>query len=81
MENTPPPPSAVPGAKSPVLLGLMSNKKVTIALILEILLEFDSKSLKLVHDMKNNHFGSLSIRLLAVSLFLKISKNQSKRGR
>ena len=35
VENTPPP-SAVPGAKRPVLLGLMRNKKVTIALILEI---------------------------------------------
>ena len=35
VENTPPP-SAVPEAKSPVLLGLMSNKKVTIALSLEI---------------------------------------------
>ena len=37
VENTPPPPHrAVPEAKSPVLLGLMSNLKVTIALILEI---------------------------------------------
>ena len=42
----------------------MSHKKVTIALILEIWLEFDSKSLKLDHDMNNSHFGSLSIRLL-----------------
>ena len=37
---------------------------MTIALILEVLLGFDSQSLKLDHDMKNNHFRSLSIRLL-----------------
>ena len=42
----------------------MSHKKVTIASILEIWLGFDSKNLKLDHDMKNNHFKSLSIRLL-----------------
>ena len=35
----------------------MSLEKVTIALSLEIWLGFDSKSLKLDHDMKNNHFG------------------------
>ena len=48
---------------------LMSHKKVTIALILEIWLGFDSQSLKLDHDMKNNHFGSLSIRLNSQPLF------------
>ena len=36
------------------------------SLILEILLGFDSPSLKLDHDMKNNHFGSLSIKLLTL---------------
>ena len=53
---------------------LMSLKKVTIALIQEIWLAliqeiwlgFDSQSLKLDHGMKNNHFGSLSIRLLTL---------------
>ena len=36
---------------------------MTIALILEILLGLDSESLKLDHDMNNNHFGSLLIGL------------------
>ena len=39
---------------------LMSHEKVTIALIL------NSKNLKLDHDMKNNHLGSLLIRLLTL---------------
>ena len=42
----------------------MNHKEVTIALILEIWFVFDSKSLKLDHDMNNSHFRSLSIRLL-----------------
>ena len=42
---------------------LMNHRKVSIALILEISLGFDSESLKLDHDMKNNHFGSLPIRV------------------
>ena len=42
----------------------MSHKKVTIASILKIWLGFYSKILKLDGDMKNSHFGSLSIRLL-----------------
>ena len=64
----------------------MSHKKVTIALIQEIWLGFDSQSLKLDHDMKNNHFGSLSIRLLTLkqsSSFWKLAKigeNRSKMG-
>ena len=44
----------------------MSCKKVNIASIFKIWLEFDSKGLKLDHDMKNNHFGPLSIRLLTL---------------
>ena len=43
---------------------LMSHKKVTIALILKIQLGFDSTNMKLDHDMKNNPFWSLSIRLV-----------------
>ena len=39
----------------------MSHKKVTVALILEIWLRFDSKILKLDHDMTNYHFGSLQL--------------------
>ena len=55
----------------------MSHKKVTIALILEIWLGFDSKSLKLDHDMKNDHFASLSFRLLTLkqsAYFWKLAK-------
>ena len=55
----------------------MSNKKVVIALISEIWLGFDSKSLNLDHDMKNNHFGSLSITLLTLkqsASFRKLAK-------
>ena len=44
----------------------MSHKKVVIALISELLLGFNRKILKLDYDMKNNHFGSLSIRLLTL---------------
>ena len=44
----------------------MSYKKVTIASILKILLGLDSKDLKLDHDMKHNHFGLLSIKLLTL---------------
>ena len=43
---------------------LMSHKKVTIASILKLGLGFDSKSLKLDHDMNNNHFECLSVGLL-----------------
>ena len=55
---------------------------MTIALILEIWLGLDSESFKLDHDMNNNHFGSLSIRLqyLTVSLLLKIVKIGQKEG-
>ena len=35
---------------------LMSHKKTTIALILKILFGFQSKNLKVDHDMKNNRF-------------------------
>ena len=40
----------------------MCLKKITIVSIFKIWLGFDSKSLKLDHDMKTNHFESLSIR-------------------
>ena len=59
----------------------MSHKKVTIALILEIWLGFDSKRPKLDHDMKNSHFGSLSIRLLTLkqsASFWKLAKTGQK---
>ena len=43
----------------------MNHKKMTITSILKISLGFDSKNLKLNHDMKKNNFGtSMSIRLL-----------------
>ena len=61
----------------------MSHKKVTIALILEIWLGLNSKSLKLDHDMKNNHFGSISIRLLMLkqsASFWKLAKIGEKWG-
>ena len=61
----------------------MGHKNVTIASILKIWLRFDSKSLKLDHDIKINHFGSLSMKLLPlkkVSLVLKIGENWSKIG-
>ena len=44
----------------------MSHKKVTIASILKIWFGFNSKNLKLDHDIKNNHFESLSIGLLTL---------------
>ena len=44
----------------------MSHKEVTNASILNVCLGFDSKNLKLDHDMKNSHFGSLAIRLLTL---------------
>ena len=59
----------------------MSHKKVTIALILETWLGFDSQSLKLDHDMENNHFWSLSIRLLMLkqsASFWKLAKISQK---
>ena len=59
----------------------MSHKKVTIALILETWLGFDSQSLKLDHDMENNHFWSLSIRLLMLNQsasFWKLAKISQK---
>ena len=66
---------------------LMSHKKVTIALILENWLGFDSKSLKLDHDMKTitlgiNYFWSLSgyKRLNSQPSFLKIAENRPKIG-
>ena len=40
---------------------------MTIASILKILLGFDSKDLKLDHNMKNNHFESLSIKILRLN--------------
>ena len=46
----------------------MSHKKVTIALILKIWLGFDSKTMKLDHDIKNNDIGSLSVRLLTLKM-------------
>ena len=58
-------PGIIPG-ESKKYTRLMSHKGVTIALILEIWLEFDRKSLKLNHDMKNNHFASLLIGLLTL---------------
>ena len=44
----------------------MRHKKLTIASTLKIFLGFDSKNLKLDHEMKSNHFGSLSIGLLTL---------------
>ena len=44
----------------------MSHKKVTIALILKIPLGFDSRVLKLDHDIENKFFWSLSIKLLTL---------------
>ena len=38
----------------------MSHKKVTITSILKIWLGFDSKSLKLDHDMKDKYFESIN---------------------
>ena len=38
---------------------LINLKRVTIALILKILIGFDSENLKFDHVMKNNLFGSL----------------------
>ena len=55
----------------------MSRKKLVIALILEIWPGFNSKSLNLDHDMENNHFGPLSIRLLMLkqsASFWKLAK-------
>ena len=43
---------------------LMSHKNVAIESTLKIWFGFDSKSLKLDHDMKSNSFESLSIKLL-----------------
>ena len=44
----------------------MSDKDLTIASILKIWIWFDSKNLKLDHDMKNNLSESLSIKLLTL---------------
>ena len=47
----------------------MSNNKVTIAFFLTIWLGFDSKNHDIKnhdHDMKNIHFGSISVRLLTL---------------
>ena len=35
----------------------MSHRNVIITSIVKIGFQFDSKNLKLDHDMKNNHFG------------------------
>ena len=43
---------------------------MTIAFILEILLGFDRKRLKLHQDMKNNHFEALLIGLLTLKQWL-----------
>ena len=56
----------LPGESKKKYVRLMSHKKVRIALILEIYLEFDSKRLKLDDAMKNNHFASQSIKLLTL---------------
>ena len=47
----------------------MNHEKVTIASILKIL-QIDStvRNLKLDHDMKNDHLGSLSIRSWTLKL-------------
>ena len=45
---------------------LMSHRNVTIASILKIGLGFDSKNMKLDHDMKNNNLRSLSNKLLTL---------------
>ena len=47
---------------------LMSHNKVKKELVLKICLGLDNQNLKLDHDMKNGHFGSLSIRLLMLKL-------------
>ena len=57
----------------------MSHKKVNIASILNIWLGFDSRNLKLDHDIKKYHFGSLSVRLLTLkqlASFEKLVKNR-----
>ena len=44
----------------------MNHKNVTIASISKLRLGFDSKILKLDHEVKNNHFECLSIDLLTL---------------
>ena len=57
----------------------MSHKNVIAASFSKIWLGVDNKKLKLDHDMKNNHFGSLSYyKRLTVSLVLKIGENWSE---
>ena len=53
----------IPG-ESKTYTRLMSHKKVTIASILKLGLGFDSKSLKLDHDMINTQSDYCSIGLL-----------------
>ena len=56
---------------------LMSHKNVTNASTLKIWLGFNSKSLNLYDDMKNNGFGSLSIKPLTLeqsASFWKLAK-------
>ena len=61
----------------------MSHRNVIITSIEKIGLQFDSKNLKLDHDMKNNHFVSLSIKLLTLTQstsFQKLAKIGQKLG-
>ena len=63
----------------------MSHKKVRIAsiAILTTWLPFNSKNLKLDHDMENNHFGSLSVVLFALkqsASLWKLAKIDQKYG-
>ena len=55
----PPAPNIIPGEPKK-FTRLMSHKNA-IASILKIWLGIDSKNLKLDYEMKNNHFGSLSM--------------------
>ena len=61
----------------------MSHRTVVITSIIRIGLQFDSKNLKLDHNMKNNHLVSLSIKLLTLKLstsFWKLPKIGQKLG-
>ena len=58
----------IPGASKKNYTHSMSHKAVTIASISEIWLGFDRRNLQLNHDMKNNHFDPLSVRLLTLKL-------------
>ena len=61
----------------------MSHRTVIITSIVKIGFQFDSKNLKLDYDMKNNHFVSLSIKLLTLkqsTSFWKLPKIGQKLG-